>query len=148
SAREHQRQVNAEVTRGDQNHVVVGLSSAQGPEQTGSPKVFQVLEFRRGRVIRMQDYRRRRAALSAAGRSAWPTQSRGGTAQNDQSSTSRPTSRTGPGAEVMRLLLSSSDLAGGWRGFDVGGRDDVVDVGEELAGDVALEASDDLLFAA
>src|SRR6266498_1251396 len=51
-------------------------------------------------------------------------------------------------AEVMRLLVSSSDPAGGWRRFDVGGRDHVVDVGEELAGDVALEAADDLLFGA
>src|SRR6266536_581948 len=51
-------------------------------------------------------------------------------------------------AEVMRLLVSSSDLGGGWRGFDVGGRDDGVEVGAELAGDVALEAADDLLFGA
>src|SRR5215204_2553872 len=50
--------------------------------------------------------------------------------------------------DVMRLLVSSSDLAGGWRGLDVYGRDHVVDVWEELADDVALEAADDLLFAA
>jgi hypothetical protein len=61
----------------------------------------------------------------------------------------RPRARTNAWSrtrEVMRLLLSSSDLSGGWRGFDVGGCDHVVDVGEELAGDVALEAADDLLF--
>src|SRR4029450_2577539 len=41
--------------------------------------------------------------------------------------------------DVMRLLVSSGDLLVGWRGFDGGGCDHVVDVGEELAGDVALE---------
>ena len=46
----------------------------------------------------------------------------------------------------MRLLVSSSDLAVGWRGSTGGGCDHAVDVWEELSGDVALEAADDLLF--
>jgi hypothetical protein len=50
--------------------------------------------------------------------------------------------------DVMRLLVSSSDLAGRWRGLAVCGCDDVVDVGEVLSCDVALEAADDLLFGA
>jgi hypothetical protein len=48
--------------------------------------------------------------------------------------------------EVKRLLLSSSALGvGGW--FEGGGCDHVLDVGEELSGDVAFEAADGLLLA-
>jgi hypothetical protein len=49
--------------------------------------------------------------------------------------------------EKRGMLMSSSALGvGGW--FEGGGCDYLLDVGEELSRDVALEAADDLVFGA